>query len=1026
MRSELRTTLHFALTFALMPFVALHAQTGSTGQIRGHVVDAEQHPVAAAVSAARADGSYARHTTAGGDGTFTIGLLPPGVYQITVQHLGFQPTVVHAVAVAADHTSELTITLTRATATLAPVVVEAPRVTIKRGDTQFETSVSANAIAALPIGLDVDKAVALTPGARPAQMWGGATAQANNYQIDGVSMNHPGVGGRAFEPNVSWIEQLDVRGLGAGAEYGDFQGGLVNMITKSGSNTQQGFVRAHIESSAINPSGLTSTAIVPEVENRREAEAESRGAIVHDRLFYYVSGQFLTTDSRAVNHLGLPDQPAPFFASVHEGSNEHKVLGKLTWAPGAADLVNASLGHLATTTSHYALSGRETADATSSYEAPTAIYSASWDHQFTHAGALQVSLAGSHGYEHVDPYAPDSVPGISTFQLASARGYQNAPFKERRVPTTDGGTVTWRVSHATGSVRHRIALGGDLSVGTWNDDRTRNGAMTWRPRYYSPVDLTFDPTNALTWNPQVPFDTGGQVRLHTRSTNAAAFVEDELTFGRLTLTPGLRFGGWTGQIADPTPNEFSEVRAKGLDPRVGAVIDLSRTHGAAPTFVLKTHWGRYHQNMFSEMFDRAAGSAAYTDQDMLEYEGPLFANPRTTFTAAQVDSLQQAGQIRPLEHADLAETGTVVNYRQPYVDQFVGGFEKTIASRVKIEALYIRRDNHDQVGLVDQNIANDWVAFSNVELATSGFVGGGVAGRLLHDQNGNPLVLATLYAPTWVVIQDLRDEAVLLKQCPSRCNDVFRIPGVPMADTASLSWNPDYQLTTLPRAHRAFQQVQLNTTVTGESWDATLSVAWTDLRGNFASVTGYDDYTVYGRDEVTGRGPGPYVRPNEAEFYNGRLENFSPLEIKLRTSMALPWRLRAGAFVTSTTGDPVTPSVSLTPYGIAYLVQQTAGDPLPQMLLAAVSGQRVYTAPRGAYGYRPRANVDLHLERDVGALSHPWTIATDVFNVLNDRSVVLENTSLEAQVDPDFAVPYASPLQRVDPRRIRLGAEYHF
>jgi hypothetical protein len=168
------------------------------------------------------------------------------------------------------------------------------------------------------------------------------------------------------------------------------------------------------------------------------------------------------------------------------------------------------------------------------------------------------------------------------------------------------------------------------------------------------------------------------------------------------------------------------------------------------------------------------------------------------------------------------------------------------------------------------------------------------------------------------------------------------------------------------------------------------------------------------------------VRPNEAEFYNGRLENFSPLEVKLRGSMALPWRLRAGAFVTSTTGDPVTPSVSVTPYGISYLVQATQGDPLPEQLLGAISGQRIYTAPRGAYGYRPRANLDMHIERDVGPVRHPWTVAADVFNVFNDRSVVLENTSLEAQVDPDFAVPYLSPFQLVDPRRIRVGAEYHF
>jgi len=1002
----------------------LAAQT--TGQIRGRIVDPESQPVSATVSAARADGSFSRRTTSGDDGGFTLAVLPPGIYQVTVQRLGYQPAAVRGVTVAAGLTSELTITIHRTVATLAPLVVEAPRVTIKRGDTEFETSVNADAIAALPIGFDVDNAIALTPGARPAQMWGGATAQANNYQIDGISINHPGVGGRAFEPNVSWIEQLDVRGLGAGAEYGDFQGGLVNMVTKSGSNTGQGFARAHVESSAINPSGLTSSVILPEVEDRREAEAEYRGPILHDRLYYYVSGELLNTNSRAVNHLGIRDQTNPFFSSVQEGSNEHKALGKITWTPGSSDLINVSLGHLGTQTQHYALSGRETANATSRYDSPLFIYNGSWDHQFAHAGALQFSIGGSHGRESVDPYAPDSVPGISTYQLATSRDYQNAPFTERRVPTTDGGSLTWRNSFATRSVRHRVTLGSDVSVGTWNDTRARNGGMSWRPRYYNPVDLSFDPSNGLTWDPQIPFDVGGDVNLHTRTTNTAAFVEDELTVGRFTVTPGLRAGGWTGQITTPTPNVYTAVRARGFDPRIGAVIDLSKHRGPAPTFALKAHWGRYHQNMFSEMFDRAAGSAAYTDQDLWEYEGPLFANPATTFTAAQRDSLQKAGQLKLLEHADLSETGTVTNYRQPYVDQFVGGIEKTIASRVKIEALYVRRDNRDQVGLVDKNIANDWVEFDNVSLVTSGIAGLIASpGAPLRDQNGGPLVIAKLWVPKWAIIQDLRDEVAHAKIDPTQAAG-YIIPGYSPADLARLSWNPNYQLTTIPAAQRHFQQIQLNTTVTGERWDANLSVVWTDLRGNFASVTGYDDYTVYGRDGVVGRGPGPYVRPNEAVNDYGRLENFSPLEIKLRGSSALPWRMRGGAFISATTGDPVTPSVSITPFGISYEVQGNSTAKLPGELITDISGQRIYTSGRGAYGYRPRARLDLHLERDVGSRNRPWTLAADVFNVFNDRSIELENTSLEAMEVRDYPVPYLAALQRVDPRRIRLGTEYHF
>lgn len=1014
-----------ALACFVAPWGRLQAQTGATGEIHGRVEDKEAHtPVSATVTASLPDGSYRRQVTGRADGSFTIALLPPGTYQLEVHRLGYQPVLVKAVAVTADHVSQLTVLLTHTATTLAAVVVEAPQVTIKRGDTQFETEVNADAIASLPIGLDIDRAIALTPGARPNQMWGGATAQANNYQIDGVSMNHPGVGGRAFEPNVSWVQQLEVRGLGAGAEYGDFQGGLVDMITKSGSNTEEGFARANFQSSLLNSSGLTSTVIVPEVESRYEGEAESRGAIVHDRLFYYVSGQVLNTSSRAVNHLQVPDQPGPFYSPVQEGSIEHKVLGKLTWAPSATDLFNVSLGHLGTMTEHYALSGRETPLATSRYKSPLVMYEASWDHQFAHAGALRLSMAGSGGRQHVDPYAAVSTPGIATFQLSTSRGYQNAPFTEEMAPTTNGAKLTWKVGATTGSVKHRFTVGGDASVGTWADDRTRNGGMTWRPRYYSPVDRTFNPADALTWDPHIPFDVGGDVHLHTRSTNSAAFIEDELTAGRITFTPGLRAGAWTGQISDPQPNQFSGVRTSGLDPRVGLVIDLSHERGPAPTFQFKAHWGRYHQSMFAEMFDRAAGSQAYTDQNLWEYEGPLFSNPSTTFTAAQRDSLQNAGALKLLEHADLSETGQITNYRQPYVDQFVTGVEKTLAGRIKMEALYVRRDNHNAVALVDKNVANDWVEFNNVGLVTNGAAALGQP-TPLRDQNGNLLSLPVLYVPTWAILQDLRDLAAAKKIDPAEGNPLV-IPGYTLADTARLSWNPDYQLTNVPQAQRHFQQAQLNTTITGASWDATLSVAWTDVRGNYASVTGYDDYTIYGRDQVVGRGPGPYVRPNEAINYNGRLENFSPLEVKLRGSTALPWRFRAGAVITGTTGDPLTPYVAITPYGINFNVQGSSQQPLPQELLAAIAGQRIYTATRGSYGYRPRADADLHVERDIGDLRRPWTIALDVFNVANDRSIALKNAALEAQVDATYPVPYASPLQLVDPRRIRLGAEYHF
>src|SRR6185436_18276783 len=162
--------------------------------------------------------------------------LPPGTYRLAIRRIGYRPVVVTGVVIRSGRVESVLITLTAAALTLDSLVVQAPAVHIGTGDTEFGTRLTARELVLLPLPNDAKALVAFTPGARPDQIWGAATAQANNYQLDGVAVNHPGVGGDFLQPSTSWIEEIEVRGLGAGAEYGNFQGGLVNSVTKSGSN----------------------------------------------------------------------------------------------------------------------------------------------------------------------------------------------------------------------------------------------------------------------------------------------------------------------------------------------------------------------------------------------------------------------------------------------------------------------------------------------------------------------------------------------------------------------------------------------------------------------------------------------------------------------------------------------------------------------------------------------------------------------------------------------------------------------
>src|SRR5436189_63359 len=82
-------------------------------------------------------------------------------------------------------------------------------------------------------------------GYRSADLAGGVS---NDYRLDGVSMNHPGLGGDLLSVSVDWIESLEVRGLGAGAESGNFQGGIIDAVTQTGSNDRRFAARTNYES----------------------------------------------------------------------------------------------------------------------------------------------------------------------------------------------------------------------------------------------------------------------------------------------------------------------------------------------------------------------------------------------------------------------------------------------------------------------------------------------------------------------------------------------------------------------------------------------------------------------------------------------------------------------------------------------------------------------------------------------------------------------------------------------------------
>lgn len=988
----------------------LAAQAASTGAIQVRVLAGDSSAVSgAAVQLTRADVGVARDGLTDATGSARFGFLAPGVYRLSVRRIGYRPAVVGAVSVSAGAVTTVALALQATVQSLDSLVVDAPAVAVDVERTEFGTTISSRELRLLPTPNDARDLVGYANGARPDQVFGGATAQGNNYQLDGVAVNHPGIGGDLIQPAVSWIEEVQVRGIGAGAEHGNFQGGIVNIVTKSGTNRREGQLRMFGESSSLNGSNLRVGEAGSEVNGRVEFDGHIRGPLIRDRLFYAVFAQVVSRDLQVLNQVDR--FPGAFVPNAPQ-ERERRFLGKLTWQPSAKDAVNVSLARFESAGDRFGQTGFKVAEATQERDAGSWLASVAWQRTWSAKSFLEAKISAYDGFDRRLPYGSTDVPGVQVFNQVDPNEYQNAPFRERRDPATLSATVQWDLFPRFLGVEHHLKIGGEYGAGQWKYFRDRNGGLTWRPGDVDRRQPPFDPALPSTWsfNQAINSTWGGEVAIDSRVQNNAVFIQDYLKLTpRLTASLGLRYGWWLGQLATPAGYR-TVVDDAAPEPRVGLTYALTKDG----SFLAKAHWGRYHQSMFAGFFDRAAGSAVYSNEERWEYRGPAFSDPTRTFTLDDRDRLERLGQFRRAEVVRLNETGTVEQYQQPYIDQAVLGLEKAFGSRWRAEALYVRRRNRNMVGLTDLNLASNYTHFFNLLVLDRFFR----AFRL----DGAPLRIKQLAISNEDLINLLNQE----RANPGCCGGLLP-PGVSFADIAGMTYSPDFILSTLPDARREFDQAQFRIEARYPSWWLDLGATVTRLEGNLNTIVGADEYS--------GSSAGPFVRPNEAFEAFGRLNNQSKVEIKARLGGQLPFGVAGGAFVSYLSGDYYTWLLTLSDLLYQFEAEAFPADPrdpfgrgrtIRSGLFATTTGQRIFLEPRGSRRYPGRMSVDLHLERPFRFGRTELVVSVDGFNVLANDVVTEVQTSYNGETDPRVANQLASVRNRMAPRTVRVGAGVRF
>jgi hypothetical protein len=516
-----------AASVLLFASSATAQQRPSEGSLAGSVVnDAGGVIVEAAIHVVRLDGGSALDGTSDASGHFTLRGLSPGLYRLTARRLGFHEAQLSPLRVIAGQTAQLQITLTASATQLSTVEVRESATSIDSRTTELSQRIRVDDVKLVPMGRAAAGLIELVPGISNGFVWGGAGQAANNYQIDGIAMSHPGTGGDFVAPSIDWIEMLEVKGLGAGAEYGDFQGGIVNAVTKTGTNKFRGTFRTNY----ISPA-LTATNILPNEEGaeqtmRREVSGEMSGPIIRDRLHYFVAGILIDRD------IAVPDLTTvnpDDFRSVQQNLRDARGIAKLTFAPTARDRIDF-LGSLTrATTEHSDITGLDDPSASTRVVEPTTVYEAGWTHTGNES-SLNARLAGFSSDQSRLGYAGDNVPGIQVYRLGRQPLFQNSPFNERLKPTSIGGNITYKRETSFGGASNQLVLGSDYRRGTFEDTRTRNGGLTWLP-YPNQTTGLIDVTNAASW-PDAASEWGGDIHLKSDVEDAAM---TPLLFDSITL-----------------------------------------------------------------------------------------------------------------------------------------------------------------------------------------------------------------------------------------------------------------------------------------------------------------------------------------------------------------------------------------------------------------------------------------------------------------------------------------------------------
>jgi hypothetical protein len=661
MKTMLRTiAMVVAVLLAAPSFVA--AQSFS-GVVAGVVKD-EQGGVLPGVVVQLIGKTGTRDATTDTAGAYRFNAVDPGTYEVAVNMTGFQPQRREniVVSVGKQATADFGLKVGGKTESV-DVVGEAPVVDVTSSSTQ--NSLSQDLLYNMPIrqGNAATNLLNFAPGINNQSAYGGDGSSANGLLIDGVDTRDPSGGTAWTFFNFNIVEEVEIVGVGAPAEYGSFTGAVVNTITKTGGNRYSGLFDMTYTKGSLASKNVSAdvTKINPALGESAKTNkftdftTQFGGPLIKDKLFFFLSAQRYHLDQDPGGPVTRRDEVSP------------RMNFKLNYQPSASNNFMAHVQY-----DSYNIIGRAGVSAnvandslTNQEDAPEWVWLGQWRHIFGPKTFSEIKYTGWWGFYDLNPKvnAPQHFDGATSLYSVS-QGWAYYADRARN-------QVNASISHfAEGFGKHDLKFGIEVER-----SKTRDRYSFVNNTYY--YDYGGQPYYAYGYG----YDLNG------RNKKLAGYAQDAWHVNnKLTLNLGVRMD----HVAGGAPGQDSVYSNTSIAPRFGFAFDPT---GDTKT-VVKGSYSQYYEGIFNDIYKQA--TSGYQDSiswDMSNCPAYGPSGPTASYNCPLSRRVEVNRVKAPIAKID-------PDIKHPRVDEFSFGLERALRSNVRLSVTGIMRDNKNFIGQV--------------------------------------------------------------------------------------------------------------------------------------------------------------------------------------------------------------------------------------------------------------------------------------------------------------------------------------